>query len=203
MKHLLLAASISVLTFYYSITVFAQTPTDRTLLDFIEAAKERTKHKVNYNGAYFSIGYPGGDVPSNIGVCTDVVIRSFRKVGIDLQKEAHEDMAENFALYPSNKIWGLTKTDKNIDHRRVPNLRMFFMRHGKSLQISKKPAHYLPGDLVTWTLPGNLPHIGIVIDQKSDDGSTPLIVHNIGQGPQINNILFEYPVTGHYRYPEK
>jgi len=170
---------------------------------FIKAAKERTSHDVTYDGSYFSIPYPDGDVPSNLGVCTDVVIRSFREIGIDLQKNVHEDMSNNFYVYPSKRIWGLTKPDSNIDHRRVPNLRVFFERFGVSLEVTAKPEDYLPGDLVTWKLPGNLPHIGIVIDEKSDDDKIPLIVHNIGGGPKINNMLFDYPITGHYRYTGK
>ncbi|VAW75336.1 Uncharacterized protein YijF [hydrothermal vent metagenome] len=174
---------------------------DDIVPSFIKAAKERTTHDVTYDGSYFSIPYPGGDVPSNIGVCTDVVIRSFRQAGIDLQKNVHEDMSRNFHLYPSKRIWGLGKPDSNIDHRRVPNLRVFFERFGVSLQVTTKAEDYLPGDLVTWRLPGNLPHIGIVIDEKSSEGNIPLISHNIGNGPKISNMLFDYPITGHYRYP--
>ena len=166
----------------------------------VNAAKNRTLQTVLYNGAYFKIDYPGGDVPQYLGVCTDVVIRSYRKVGIDLQKKVHEDMMENFKHYPSKRIWGLNKPDANIDHRRVPNLQAFFTRHGKSLSVSDKPGDYLPGDLVTWMLPGNLPHIGIVIDQFAANSPIPLIAHNIGIGPKIENVLFQYPITGHYRY---
>lgn len=165
----------------------------------VQAALERTKHSVIYDGSYHVIDYPGGDVPANIGVCTDVVIRSYRALGIDLQKLVHEDMRANFGLYPSRKIWGLKRPDKNIDHRRVPNLKVFFKRKGKALPVTKNPKNYQPGDLVTWMLPGNLPHIGIVTDQKNIFG-TPLIVHNIGQGPKLENILFSYPITGHYRF---
>lgn len=166
----------------------------------VTAAKARTRQHVTYDGSYFSIPYPGGDVPPTLGVCTDVVIRSFRQVGIDLQKEVHEDMSGNFHLYPSKRIWDLDKPDSNIDHRRVPNLRVFFARFGKSLEVTTKAEDYLPGDLVTWMLPGNLPHIGIVIDEKSAEDNMPLIAHNIGDGPKINNMLFDYPITGHYRY---
>lgn len=173
---------------------------EEVIVDLINAAKERTLHNVRYDGSYITISYPNGDVPSNIGVCTDVVIRSYRKVGIDLQKEVHEDISRNFNRYPSRKNWGLTKPDKNIDHRRVPNLQVFFNRYGTSLPVSNSPGDYRPGDLVTWMLPGNLPHIGIVIDEKSRDGKRPLIVHNIGAGPEINDMLFDYPITGHYRY---
>ncbi|MFC1750907.1 DUF1287 domain-containing protein [Pseudomonadota bacterium] len=168
--------------------------------DLVKAAKERTRHDVRYDGAYISIAYPNGDVPANMGVCTDVVIRSFRKVGIDLQKEVHEDMRANFSQYPSKRIWGLTRPDKNIDHRRVPNLQVFFTRFGESLPVTNNSNDYQPGDLVTWMLPGNLPHIGIVIDDTSRDGRRPLIAHNIGEGPKINDMLFDYEITGHYRY---
>ncbi len=168
----------------------------------VKAALERTQHFVFYNGAYRKIGYPNGDVPANIGVCTDVVVRTFRSLKIDLQQLVHEDMAVHFSSYPSKRIWGLNKTDTNIDHRRVPNLQKFFERHGQSLTISDKPENYLPGHLVTWMLPGNLPHIGIVTDKKSKDGKRFLIVHNIGLGPKLDDMLFKYPITGHYQYPK-
>ncbi|KKJ78518.1 hypothetical protein WH95_03350 [Kiloniella litopenaei] len=181
---------------FFSVPVWAESITGQKLA---EAALVRTTQNVVYDGSYHSIAYPGGDVPANIGVCTDVVIRSYRALGIDLQKLVHEDMRANFASYP--KIWGLKSTDRNIDHRRVPNLRVFFTRHGQSLPLSKNPADYLPGDLVTWNLnkSGSLPHIGIISDQKSAEGM-PLVVHNIGAGPQIEDMLFDYKMTGHYRY---
>ncbi|XCN72504.1 MAG: DUF1287 domain-containing protein [Candidatus Electrothrix aestuarii] len=165
----------------------------------IQAALERTRHKVRYDGSYHQLAYPGGDVPDNIGVCTDVVIRSYRKIGIDLQKEVHEDMQKHFSAYPKN--WGLKRPDKNIDHRRVPNLQVFFRRHGTELPMSKGGQDYQAGELVTWMLPGNLPHIGIVTNKRSADGQRPLIVHNIGRGPKLEDMLFHYPITGHYRYP--
>lgn len=164
------------------------------------AALERTEHKVRYDGRYMRIAYPNGDVPADMGVCTDVVIRSYRALGIDLQQLVHEDMRDNFALYPSKRIWGLTRPDSNIDHRRVPNLQAFFSRHGESLAVSRQGSHYQPGDLVTWMLPGNLPHIGIVVDKTSTDGQRPLIVHNIGAGPVLADMLFDYSITGHYRF---
>ena len=166
----------------------------------IKAAKERTQHQVRYDGRYMRIGYPNGDVPADMGVCTDVVIRSYRQLGIDLQKEVHEDMAAHFNAYPSKRIWGLKKTDKNIDHRRVPNLQVFFQRHGQSVAVTNNADDYKAGDLVTWMLPGNLPHIGIVVDQRSADGKRPMVVHNIGAGPQLEDMLFEFRITGHYRY---
>lgn len=164
------------------------------------AALERTQHNVIYNGAYFRIDYPNGDIPAQFGVCTDVVIRSYRKLNIDLQQLVHEDMRDNFALYPARRIWNQTRTDRNIDHRRVPNLQTFFERHGQILAITHKGKDYQTGDLVTWMLPGNLPHIGIVVEGFSKDGERPLIVHNIGAGPQLEDVLFSYPLTGHYRY---
>ena len=166
----------------------------------VKSALERTAHQVTYNGAYYRLDYPNGDVPANIGVCTDVVIRSYRAVGVDLQVLVHEDMAAHFSAYPSRRIWGLTTTDRNIDHRRVPNLQTFFIRHGESLPVSDNPADYAPGDLVTWMLPGNLPHIGIVADTLSSSTGNPEIVHNIGAGPRLEDMLFDYRITGHYRY---
>lgn len=172
--------------------------------DFILAAYERLEHEVTYDGSYRSIPYPGGDVPGNIGVCTDVIIRTYRKIGVDLQKLVHEDMVPNFSSYPSKRIWGLTRPDKNIDHRRVPNLQVFFSRHGSKLPISDKPADFKAGDLVTWTLPGNLPHIGIVSDKINPKSGNPMIVHNIGEGPKLEDMLFNYKITGRYRFvPEK
>ncbi len=169
-------------------------------LDLVNSALQRTKHEIRYDGSYYSISYPGGDVPEDVGVCTDVIIRSYRQIGSDLQKLVHEDMKANFSAYPSKKIWGLNKTDKNIDHRRVPNLQTFFSRHGKVLKISTNPGDYKPGELVTWMLPGNLPHIGIVTDKISSTTGNPLIVQNIGSGPKLQDMLFDYKITGHYSY---
>ena len=164
------------------------------------AAIELTKVNVSYDATYRTISYPNGDVPPDKGVCTDLVIRAYRKLGIDLQKEVHEDMQKNFNLYP--KIWGLTKPDKNIDHRRVPNLMVYFERFGEKLSITSNPTDYKPGEIVTWDLGGGVPHIGIVINKKSSDGLRYLIVHNIGNGQEISDCLFTYKVTGHYQYPK-
>jgi uncharacterized protein YijF (DUF1287 family) len=166
-----------------------------------DAALSLTKDKVTYDPAYFTLKYPNGDVPSDKGVCTDVVIRAYRKLGIDLQKEVHEDMTKNFSKYP--KTWGLKKPDTNIDHRRVPNLRVFFAKFGKSKSIETKPELYAPGDIVTWLLPGNLTHIGIVVNKKSADGKRYLIVHNIGGGQVIEDCLFKFNITGHYQYQKQ
>lgn len=166
--------------------------------ELVQAAIDRTNHQVRYDGRYLPLDYPGGDVPADIGVCTDVVIRSYRQLGIDLQVLVHEDMSAHFHEYP--ELWGLSGTDRNIDHRRVPNLQTFLSRNGEALVVSDNPDDYRPGDLVTWMLPGNLPHIGIVIDQRSPETDQPLVVHNIGNGPVAEDILFQYPITGHYRY---
>lgn len=164
------------------------------------AALARTSANVRYDGSYHAIAYPAGDVAADIGVCTDVVIRSYRALGIDLQVRVHEDMAAAFNVYPSQRIWGLQQPDTNIDHRRVPNLQMFFRRNGESLPVSRNPADYQPGDLVTWVVAGALPHIGIVARQRSATSGNPLVVHNIGQGPVREDMLFNFPITGHYRY---
>jgi len=165
----------------------------------VEAAVERTNHQVRYDASYFVIDYPGGDVPAEVGVCTDEVIRSYRAVGVDLQREVHEDMGRAFDSYPHR--WGLKKTDSNIDHRRVPNLMTFFDRQGASLPVSSDARDYKPGDLVTWDLNSQMTHIGIVVNVPSDaDASRMLIVHNIGAGPQAEDVLFNWKITGHYRY---
>jgi len=164
------------------------------------SAYSLTKQFVIYDPAYYRIDYPNGDIPAHKGVCTDVVIRAYRKLGIDLQKEVHEDMKKHFALYPKN--WGLKTTDRNIDHRRVPNLMVFFSRHGKKLENSNKTSDYLPGDIVTWDLGKGVTHIGIVSDKKSSDGERYQIVHNIGFGQRLEDMLFDFKIIGHYRYPK-
>jgi len=180
-----------------NIFVFSQSSFYNELAD---AALGLTKQNVVYDPSYFRIAYPNGDVPSDRGVCTDVIIRAYRKLGIDLQQKVHEDMSKNFDQYPT--IWGLTRTDKNIDHRRVPNLMTFFKRFGRTLTISQKPGDYLPGDIVCWNLGGGITHIGIVINKKSTDHKRYLIVHNIGAGQVMADCLFDYKIIGHYRYGE-
>lgn len=165
-----------------------------------DAALSLTKDRVTYDPAYYSIKYPNGDVAADKGVCTDVVIRAYRKLGIDLQKEVHEDMKKNFSKYP--KKFGLKRPDTNIDHRRVPNLMVFFAKFGQSKSIEINASLYAPGDIVTWLLPGNLTHIGIVVNKKSADGKRYLIVHNIGGGQVIEDCLFKFTITGHYQYPK-
>ncbi len=168
--------------------------------DVSDAAKSIVNRLVIYDGRYEKIDYPNGDVSPNRGVCTDVVIRAYRKLDIDLQKLVHEDMKQNFSQYPSQRMWGLKSTDRNIDHRRVPNLEKFFERNGKSLSLSKNAEDYKAGDIVSWRLDNGLPHIGIVIDQKSKDGKRPLVVHNIGFGQVPEDVLFNWKMIGHYRY---
>jgi uncharacterized protein YijF (DUF1287 family) len=162
------------------------------------AALELTTVKIDYDPQYFSIPYPNGDLPAHKGVCTDVIIRAYRKLGIDLQKEVHEDMRDHFEAYPKN--WGLKKPDKNIDHRRVPNLMKYFSRHGTVKKITTNPEDYLPGDIVAWNLGGAITHIGIVVDKKSTDNKRNLIVHNIGHGQELSDCLFTYKIIGHYSY---
>jgi uncharacterized protein len=166
----------------------------------VAAAIERTHHVIRYDGAYVRIPYPNGDVPADTGVCTDEIIRSYRAVGIDLQKEVHEDMELNPSAYPRKWTGLASRTDSNIDHRRVPNLMAFFARKGEALKITQNAADYVPGDLITWDLGGNIPHIGILVDRKSDDSTRYMIVHNIGQGPKMEDVLFRWRITGHYRY---
>lgn len=169
---------------------------DEFLNTLVLAAIKQTKSKVVYDPTYYSIDYPGGDIPADRGVCTDVIIRAYRSAGIDLQEKVHEDMKNNFQLYPNN--WGLNAPDTNIDHRRVPNLETFFSRFGTKLNVSSTYLDYLPGDIVVWKLPNNLSHIGLVSNYYKKD--TPLIIHNIGAGPQLENILFTYEIIAHYRY---
>jgi uncharacterized protein len=195
----MLANSLIILALLsWSVSALAQDDQPSRLDRLVEAAMDRTTHSVTYDGSYRSLPYPNGDVPDSLGVCTDVVIRVFRSIGIDLQQLVHEDMTRRFEDYP--RIWGLTSPDPNIDHRRVPNLQAFLHGMGAEVPVSDDGADYRPGDLVTWMLPGNLPHIGIVVDAIARDGLRPLIVHNIGAGPELADALFRYPITGHYRY---
>ena len=164
------------------------------------AAIERTHHAVRYDPKYVRIPYPGGDVPADTGVCSDEVIRAYRALGIDLQKEVHEDISVNFSAYPNQRRWLLAHPDSNIDHRRVPNLMAFFSRKGTTLPNSTREGDYGPGELVTWDLGGGVPHIGIVVDRKSPASGRYMVVHNIGAGPRMEDVLFNWKVTGHYRY---
>ena len=165
--------------------------------DIVEAARAQIGKTTSYDPAYVSLKYPNGDIDISKGVCTDVVIRALRSSReMDLQKLVHEDMRANFSKYP--KRWGLKRTDRSIDHRRVPNLQTYFKRKGWALTVSEDKSKYLAGDLVTCTVAGRLPHIMIVSDKKSADG-VPLIIHNIGSGAVEENRLFDFPITGHYR----
>lgn len=175
-------------------------------LKLVAAARSQLGVTNRYDPAYTKLNYPNGDVPLHKGVCTDVVIRALREAHqLDLQQLVHEDMAKNFALYP--KKWGLKKPDRNIDHRRVPNLQVYFKRHWQSLNPAQAAKDYQAGDIVTVMLPGNLPHVMLVSDktQKGLPGRapTPLVIHNIGRGTQEENALSAYPITGHFRLPKK
>jgi uncharacterized protein YijF (DUF1287 family) len=163
-----------------------------------DSAFTLTKQKVTYDPAYFQIKYPNGDVPGDKGVCTDVIIRAYRMVGIDLQKEVHEDIKTNFNNYP--KYWKLKKPDTNIDHRRVPNLMVFFAKFGKVKQLSLKPTDYLPGDIICWNLGDSITHIGLVSNKKTPDGKRYFMIHNIGHGQILEDCLFKYKIIGHYEY---
>jgi uncharacterized protein YijF (DUF1287 family) len=164
-----------------------------------DAAIERTNHVVHYDPANVRIPYPGGDVLADTGVCSDEVIRSYRALGIDLQKEVHEDMQTDFWAYPNHLRWMQLRTDTNINHRRAPNLMVFFSRKGEQLPTTNKNEDYNPGDLVTWELGGGVPHVGIVVDKKSLSGRY-IVVHNIGEGPKAEDVLFHWKITGHYHY---
>jgi uncharacterized protein YijF (DUF1287 family) len=166
------------------------------LRHIIQSAHEQVGVTLYYDPSYSTISFPGGDVPMARGVCTDVIIRAYRSVGVDLQLLVNQDMRKAFSAYPRN--WGLSRPDPNIDHRRVPNLAVFFTRHGQVLPISTEAKAYRPGDIVTWRLPGGLAHIGLVSDRSTD--GRQLIVHNIGAGAKVEDILFAFTITGHYRY---
>jgi len=164
----------------------------------VTAAHKRTTVPVRYDPKYVKLTYPGGDVPEDTGVCTDVIIRTYRSAfNFDFQKAVHEDMKASFSSYPQN--WGLKRADKNIDHRRVPNLERYLKRQGAAIKVSRQAKDYQPGDIVSWRLGGYLPHIGIVSDNKAEDG-TPLIIHNIGAGPVEENMLFATDINGHFRF---
>ncbi len=164
----------------------------------VAAAQKQIGVTVDYDPSYVALPYPGGDVPQETGVCSDVVVRALRQLGFDLQKEVHEDMKRNFPAYPSRKLWGLRMPDKNIDHRRVPNLRTFFTRKGWAIPVTRNPADYQPGDIVTCLLGGPVTHIMIVSQRKDADG-TPFCIHNIGAGVEEENCLFDFILTGHFR----
>jgi hypothetical protein len=163
----------------------------------LEGAERQVGVTVVYDGSYQRLAWPGGDLPPERGACTDVVVRAYRNAGIDLQVLVHEDMKRSFGAYP--KAWGLSRPDRNIDHRRVPNLATFFARHGETLPVSRDAADYRPAEIVTWRLPSGLPHVGLVSARV--EGGRPLVVHNIGAGTVFADVLFAWPVTGRYRYP--
>lgn len=165
----------------------------------LAAAERQVGETLLYDPAYVRLDYPGGDVPRDRGVCTDVIVRAYRDgLGIDLQKLVHEDMKWNFAAYPRN--WGLAGPDRNIDHRRVPNLQAFFRRQGAELLVTDGAGDYHPGDVVSQRLPGNLAHIGLLSSRMGSDGVTPMMIHNIGAGARLEDRLFEFEITGHYRF---
>ena len=199
--------AVTARTLFFALSLLVLPPShlaagQRSFFDKLaDSALTLTAQKVRYDPAYTVIGYPNGDVAPDKGVCTDVVIRAYRKLGIDLQKEVHEDMKVNFDKYPNK--WGLKKPDKNIDHRRVPNLVTFFTRYGTVKKITDDPNDYQPGDIVCWNLSEKITHIGIVSGKKSPGGRRYLIVHNIGGGQVLEDCLFDFKIIGHYQYEKK
>ena len=162
------------------------------------AALQLTRQEVLYDPGYYAMEYPNGDIPEDRGVCSDVIVRAYRILGIDLQKEVHEDMTNHFVHYP--RLWGLEGPDPNIDHRRVPNLMTFFKRHGEVKKITRDPGEYIPGDIVCWNLGGGVTHIGIVVDRKSEKWEGFQVVHNIGAGQVLEDCLFDFRIIGHYYF---
>lgn len=195
LKSMVLAACPALLT-----RPVAAAPAQAWGMKLVDAGLAQVGVTVLYDPAYVRLDYPGGDVPAERGVCTDVVVRAYRQAfGIDLQRLVNEDMRAGFSAYP--KIWGRKQPDRNIDHRRVPNLETFFRRKGAALDVVDDPKAYHPGDLVTQRLPGNLPHIAIVTDRMTPDGQRPLVVHNIGAGARVEDTLFAFRLNGHFRFP--
>ena len=195
----LLASFLAALMFAISPGV-AQTSSADMAKSLVAAANARASVHVRYDGSYVRIVYPGGDVPSNTGACTYEIIRIYRSVGIDLQKEVHEDIARNFSAYPTRRMWGRMSPDANIDHRRVPNLMTYFERQHASQPITQRAEDYLPGDVVAWDLGRGLTHIGMVVDGKALLSGRHKVLHNIGNGPQIEDVLFDWKIIGHYRF---
>ena len=195
-KNLVMKGIFFYLLLFVSALSFSQSSSKAQQLS--NSALALTKQNVTYDPSYFSINYPNGDVPSDKGVCTDVVIRTYRKLDIDLQELVHNDMKAHFNKYPN--FWGLKSTDTNIDHRRVPNLMVFFKRKGTEKPITQNPNDYLPGDIVCWSLGSGKTHIGMVTHKKSIDGKRYKIVHNIGAGQVLEDCLFNFKIIGHYSY---
>ena len=190
-----------IITCLLTLTLFNEAAEETASLKLVNAARSQIGKTLRYDGSYQTLDYPNGDVPLELGVCTDVVIRALRNgLSLDLQKLVHEDMKTNFSRYPKN--WSLKRPDKNIDHRRVPNLKTYFKRKGYSIPVSKNPSDYNPGDLVTCIVPPNLPHI-MIVSEKSNASGEPYVIHNIGAGTQEEDRLFEFKITGHYRLPAK
>ena len=194
------SGELKMLFFLVSFLVAQAEPYKNFGAQLAKAGESIADSSIVYDPAYVRIPYPNGDVPANTGVCTDVIIRAYRKMGIDLQKEVHEDIKNNPSKYPN-----IEKPDTNIDHRRVPNLARFFARHGMTLSADKNAEDFLPGDIVWWKLDGpkGLNHIGLVVDKRSRGGGRPLVIHNIGGGQVIEDILFSHHIHRHYRYRGK
>lgn len=186
---------VVLLVLLFSQSVFGQRA---EAMKVVTAARSQIGVTTTYDPAYTRLAYPMGDVVQSKGVCTDVVVRAYRKANVDFQALVHQDMKANFSKYP--KLWGLKKTDTNIDHRRVPNLEVFFKRQGKTVALANTGENFKPGDIVSWRLDNGLAHVGVVSDKKSAFGLRPLVIHNIGQGTQEEDVLFSWRIVGHYRW---
>ncbi len=198
-KYLIISTLFSLGSFFSVLHAETPHPSSTANIDkILKGAHAQIGKTLIYDGSYVRLPYPNGDIPQIRGVCSDVVIRAFRNADIDFQQLLHQDMSRHFSAYPQN--WGLKRPDSSIDHRRVPNLMTYFKRQGKTISATQNPSDYHPGDIVSWMLPGNLPHIGIVSDRRSKDGERLMIIHNIGRGAQLEDVLFEYPITGHVRF---
>ena len=192
------AAFTVALAMLYAVPTYAQNDAATATEQVVTAALEQLDQTLYYDPSYQRLAYPGGDVPLDRGVCTDVVVRAFRKAGVDLQVLVHDDMKAAFSAYPQQ--WGLARPDPNIDHRRVPNMMTFFKRKSRALPLSDDPAAFQPGDVVAWRLPGGRLHVGVVSNVRARDARRYLMVHNIGAGAQLEDILFAFDIIGHYRY---
>jgi uncharacterized protein len=198
MRHSVVFSIAGALCLFASPAPAAMSSANLQIGEVVRGASEQTLYTRFYDPAYVKLAYPGGEPPLDRGVCSDVIVRAFRKAGVDLQREIHEDMARNFSAYPNR--WHASRPDSNIDHRRVPNLMTYFTRMGRSLPVSPEAADYAPGDVVAWDLGGGVLHIGLVSDERAPGADRYEIVHNIGAGARREDVMFAWRIIGHYRY---
>ena len=198
MRHSVMLSLAGALCLFSAAAPAEMSSANLQIAEVVQGASEQTLYTRFYDPAYIKLAYPGGEPPLDRGVCSDVIVRAFRKAGVDLQREIHEDMARNFAAYPNR--WHASRPDSSIDHRRVPNLMTYFTRMGRSLPVSAEAADYAPGDVVAWDLGGGVLHIGLVSDERAPDADRYEIVHNIGAGARREDVMFAWRIIGHYRY---